>query len=160
MKARDKVQCRCRDHKSSCEGRIGSHRYLQDQESCERHNFDRCSDRVLHRALAMMSWWGIRGVEEGSRDRDTLRRGGFYAHRLQRHVGLDTEQSLYPSSNDPRILHHQREMYMSNRAPRIGLVQLARFEIPPVVASVRIGNHITLCFSGYTNLLSAYSIGY
>ena len=76
-----------------------------------------------------MPWWGTRGVEEGSRDHDTLRRGGFYAYRLQRHVGRDNEheQPVYPSSNDPQILHHQREMYMPNRAPRIGLAQLARF---------------------------------
>jgi len=109
-----------------------------------------------------MSWWGIRGVEEGSRDHYTLRRGGFYAHRLQRHVGHDNEheQSLYPSSNESQILHHQREMYMSNRAPRIGLVQLARFEIPPAVVSARIGNHITLCFSSFINLLLTYNIGY
>jgi len=82
-------------------------------------------------------WWGIRGIEEGSRDHNTLGRGGFYAYRLQRHVGLDNEheQPLYPSSNDPQILHHQREMYMPNRAPRIGLAQLAHFEIPPAVAS-------------------------
>ena len=144
------------------EGRIGSHRYLRDQESCDRHKFNICSDRGHRRALVIMSWWGIRGIEEGSRDHDTLKRDGFYAHRLQRHVGLDNEheQSSYPSSNESQILHHQRETYMSNRAPRIGLVQLARFEIPPVVASARIGNHITPCFSGYTNLLSAYNIGY
>jgi len=60
MKARDRGSAAVGIANPPVEDRIG----IFEQESYERHNFDMRSDRVHHRALVIVSWSGIKGVEE------------------------------------------------------------------------------------------------